>query len=327
MKRWSYVPPNETIWKGLRKHDVTSTESAALFGMSPYMTFFQLYYNKREKVITEIDMNERMLWGKFMENTIARGIAAINGVKVRRMTSYIRIVDARMGSSFDFEIIGLIEKWDGPDTPLRAMYREHGVGVFEIKAVDYLVFRDKWETKDDGTIEAPQHIEIQAQHQLHVSGRKWSAIGVLVSGHTPKILVRNRFADVGDALEFKVRQLWKRIAANDPPPPDYPEDADFVKKLYGYADPGKVYDASEDGKIADLADQYADALKREKLAKEDKTTAQAEIYRRIGEAERIIHPKFSLWSGSVGPSHIEAYDRDGYRGFKLIWKKEKKANG
>jgi putative phage-type endonuclease len=221
MKRWSYVPPNETIWKGLRKHDITSTESAALFGMSPYLSHYQLYHRKRTKDLAEIDMNDRMLWGKFMENTIARGIATMQGIKVRKMNQYIRIVDARMGSSFDFEIIGLVDRWEKPETPLREMYRTHGTGVFEIKMVDYLVFRDNWTVKDDGTIEAPQHIEVQVQHQLHVCGRKWSAIGLLVNGNTPKIVIRERFEDVGNAIEGNIRALWHQIAAGQEPEPAY----------------------------------------------------------------------------------------------------------
>lgn len=322
--RWSYVPPNDTVWKGLRKHDVTSTESAALFGLSPYLTKFQLYYRKRDKEITDIEMNDRMMWGKFMENTIARGIAAMNGVKVRRMTQYIRIVDSRMGSSFDFEIIGLIDKWDKPETPLREMYRKFGVGVFEIKAVDYLIFRDRWPLQEDGNQEAPEHIEIQVQHQLHVANRKWGAIGVLVSGHTPKILIRERFVDVGTAIESSIIQLWHSIAAKNPPPPEYPADTTFVKHLYGYAEPDKLYDASQDETLDILRMQYSDALIREKKAKEDKGVCQAQIYGIIGNAERVLHPKFSIWAGTVGPAHIEAHDRDGYRGFKLTIKKEKK---
>jgi hypothetical protein len=72
-----------------------------------------------------------------------------------------------------------------------------------------------------------------------------------------------------------------------------------------------------------LIGTYSGALIAEKKAKEDKAQAQAEIYRLIGDAERVIHPKYSVWAGVVGPAHIEAHDRDGYRGFKVTHKKEK----
>ena len=36
------VPSNQEHWLAMRKLDVTSTESACLFGESPYMTHFDL---------------------------------------------------------------------------------------------------------------------------------------------------------------------------------------------------------------------------------------------------------------------------------------------
>lgn len=322
MKRWAYTPPSDAIWKGLRKHDITSTESAALFGMSSRLTRLELYHRKREKQIVEIDDNDRMLWGRRLQDIIAIGIAEDNGVKVRRFNKYIRLVESRMGSSFDFEIIGLAEPWDGPDTVLRQMYREHGTGNFEVKCVDYLIFRDQWLTKDDGSIEAPPHIEIQVQHQLHVSGRLWSAIGVLVSGHTPKILARLRYVDVGQALENRVVELFEMVNAGTPPEPTFPQDAKVICRLYGYADPGKVYDGRTDVDLTALCESYTEAQKRYKHAEEDKDVAKAKILMKIGDAERAILDGYSVSAGLVGPTSYTV-NKDGYRNCRIYSKKQK----
>lgn len=323
MNRWTYTPPNDEIWKGLRKHDVTSTESAALFGLSPYLTEFELFHRKKSKTIVDIPENDRMLWGTRLQDVIARGIAEDNGVKVRRMNQYMRIVDARMGSSFDFEIIGMAEPWDGPDTELRQAYRENGVGNFEIKCVDYLIFRDQWIVNDDKSIEAPSHIEVQVQHQLHISGRAWSAIGVLVSGSRPKIIIRDRDSEIGYQIETRIRTLFAAIRSNTPPKPDFPDDAQFLCKLYGYAEPGKFFDGRGDEELALLAAQYTNALIREGEAEEDKKVARAKILQRIGDAEKAVFDGFKLSAGVVGPAEIPAYTRDGYRGFRLTVAKPK----
>lgn len=323
MKRWSYTPPSDTIWKGLRKHDITSTEAAALFGMSSRLTRLELYERKRTKAVIEIDDNDRMLWGRRLQDTIAIGIAEDQGVKVRRLNRYIRIVDARMASSFDFEIIGLVEPWEGPDTEMRRMYRERGPGIFEIKCVDFLQFRDNWTVNEDKSIEAPAHIEIQVQHQLHVANRSWAAIGVLVSGHTPLLIIRERDLEVGNAIEAGVRNLFAMIKAGTAPEPTYPQDAQIVCKMYGYADPGKVYDGRGDDQLIGLCRQYSDASTREKHAKEDKDIARAKIFQRIGDAEKALVPGFSLSAGLVGPSAFTV-NRDGYRSIRLTAKKEAK---
>jgi predicted phage-related endonuclease len=322
MKRWTYTPATQDIWKGLRKHDVTSTESAALFGLSPYLTEYELYHRKKSKAVIEIGSNDRMLWGTRLQDVVARGLAEDHGVKVRRLNQYMRIVDARMGSSFDFEIIGLVDDWSGPETELREAYRSNGVGNFEVKCVDYLVFRDQWIVNDDKSIEAPSHIETQIQHQLHVSGRDWSAIGVLVSGSQPKIIIRDRDEEIGQMIEGRVRNLFAAIRANRPPQPNFPDDADFVCKLYGYAEPGKVFDGRRDQELALLALQYSTAGARESQAKEDKDVAKAKILSRIGDAEKAIFDGFKLTAGIVGPAEI-SFTRNGYRNFRLTATKPK----
>ncbi len=322
MKRWTHTPATDAIWKGLRSCDITSTESSALFDMSPNLTRLELYHRKLRKEIVEIDDNDRMLWGRRLQDTIAIGIAEDQGVRVRRLNKYMRLVDSRMGASFDFEVIALIETLGRADTPMQQMYRQYGTGNFEIKCVDYLIFRDQWTKNDDGSIEAPPHIEIQVQHQLHVSGRPWSAIGVLVSGHTPVVLIRQRYEDVGAAIEEKTRELFRRIKAGREPEPSYPRDARFVSKLYGYADPGKLYDGKGDAELRELCSQYDEARVREKLAQEDKQVAHAKIFTKIGDAEKAIADGFTISAGLVGPADI-AFHRDGFRNFRLTKRKEK----
>lgn len=308
MERLIIKPENEAAWHALRAQDITSTESSALFDMSPYATAFELWHRKKEGNVVQIADNERMRWGRRLQDAIAYGIAEDQGWVCEPMSEYIRVVELRMGSSFDFRMIDSTNR----------------VGVFEIKNVDYMVFRDKWVIEDDGSITAPEHIEIQLQHQLHVSDYEWGAIGVLVAGNTPKVLIRERDREVGAAIEKRVRAFWKSIDDGESAPPTFPADAAFVAKLYGYAEPGKVLDATDDAEIAALCAAYQSAGQREKLAAEDKATAKAKLLMKIGDHERCMVNGFSITAGLVGPSEI-AYTREGYRNFRVTAKKEKAA--
>ena len=301
------TPPNETIWHELRAADVTSTESPALFEMSPYATRFELWHRKHSKQVVEIADNERMRWGRRLQDAIAAGIAEDQGWVAEPMKEYIRLIDARMGASFDWRMIDSTNR----------------IGLFEIKNVDYLVFRDQWQ-EVDGELEAPAHIEIQLQHQLHVSGYEWGAIGVLVAGNSPRVLIRERDVEVGAAIEKRVREFWQSVDAGQEPPPEYPDDAEFACKLYGYAEPGKVYDGRSDADLTALCAEYQRALAAQKTAEEDKKVAQAKILQRIGDAERALLEGYSISAALVGPAEIPAYTRKGYRGFRLTAKKSKK---
>lgn len=299
-------PENEAAWKALRAFDVTSTESAALLGLSPYCTEFELWHRKRDKVIVDFEASERMALGNVLQDPVARHIGDKFGWTIRRLSAYMRDEAVRMGASFDYEIVSHA---DGP-------------GIFEIKCVDYIVFRDQWlvdsETK---TIEAPEHIELQVQHQLEVADREWAVIGVLVGGNTIKTIHRRRDREVGQVLREKIAGFWKSVDAGTPPAPDFTRDAAAIAKVYGYAEPGKIFDARGDATIASLLARYNAAAKAEKNAKEDKASAKAELLTLIGDAEKVLADGYSVSAGLVGPAEIPAYTRDGYRNFRVTAKK------
>lgn len=295
-------PESEAAWKALRALDVTSTESPALLGLSPYATEFDLYHRKRDKVIVELPENERMALGSALQDPVARHIADKFGWKARRLSAYMRDEEIRMGASFDFEIVSHA---DGP-------------GILEIKCVDYIVFRDQWlydkETKE---VEAPEHIELQVQHQLEVSDREWAVIGVLVGGNRIVTVPRRRDREVGQVLRRKIVEFWKRVDAGTPPTPDFARDAAAIAKVYGYAEPGKIFDARGDAKIATLLSRYNTAAKAEKEAKEDKDAAKAELLTLIGDAEKVIADGFRVSCGLVAPAEVPAYTRAGFRGWRV----------
>lgn len=307
MKRLIINTQSESAWHALRAEDVTSTESSALFGMSPYCTAFELWHRKKEASVIQIADNERMAWGRRLQDAIAIGVAEDKGWVCEPMKEYIRIMDEHfhMGASFDFRMI------DGTNR----------LGILEIKNVDFLVFRDKWTVGDDGFIESPAHIEIQLQHQMHVADYEWGAIAVLVGGNKPYILVRERDRDVGLAIETRIRKFWKSIAENKEPPFELPADAEFIGKLYGYAEVGKVLDAQDDAEIADLVKEYQEAALTAKIADEDKKTAKALLLTKIGSHERVLGKNFTISAGMVGPAEV-AYTREGYRNFRITTKKE-----
>lgn len=271
------VPSNQEHWLEMRKSDVTSTESAALFGMSPYLTHFDLWHRKRTGIVPEFQTNSRMAWGNRLEAAIAYGIAEEQGWEVKPMKEYFRDPDARMGSSFDFVITSLGE-------PVH----------LEIKNVDYLAFRDGWIEHEDGSIEAPEHIEMQVQHQMAVSGFKRAFIGAFIAGNRGVVIERLRDEDVIAAIKAKVADFWRTVDEGQEPEPVMPGDAEVIIRLNQYAKPGKILSADGDETLRDLLLDYKAAAKAEANAKEDKDVAKAKIFTHIGDAEKVLTSEFSV---------------------------------
>ena len=118
-----------------------------------------------------------------------------------------------------------------------------------------MVYRTKWIDDGNGHIEAPPHIEMQLQHQLHVANVSWGCIAALVGGNTQKLIVRARNKEVGEMLETKVKEFWERVKSGTAPDIDYLRDSEYMmKNLYNDADAGLIMNADEDTDI--LIDDY-----------------------------------------------------------------------
>lgn len=310
------IPRDEAHWLDLRRADVTSTESACLFGMSPYLTRFELWHRKRSGESPAFTVNDRIRWGNRLESAIAQGIADDNGWEITPMKDYYRLPAERIGSSFDFLITSLPEP-----------------ALLEIKAVDYLAFRDGWQIEDEDEPAPPAHIEIQVQHQQLVSGIRRTYIGALVGGNRTVVIQRDADDDVQRAIRARVREFWNSVDNGEEPPAVMPEDAASVIRLNQHAEPGKLLDASDDDELTWLVAEYRQAKRDADSANEHADVMKAQILARIGDAEKVIVQGGSLSCGVVAdsaPTVItpdmvgkEYGGRKGYRRMQFFAKKSK----
>lgn len=272
---------NREQWLAERVNDVTSTEVSALYGLSPYLSEFELFHQKRDKTIVQIQENERMRWGTRLESAIAHGAAEDMGWNIAKLDVYMRDTEARIGSSFDFEILSSSD----------------GAGIMEIKNVDRLQYQKNWIDDGAGNIEAPEHIELQVQHQLEVSGRKWAAIVVLVGGNETKIVMRNRDAVIGADIRAKTTKFWDSINANRPPSPDYVQDAEFIIKQLRRDGSGDYIVA--DQHLEQLIKNYEFVSREYADLEKIKNQRRAEILELIGKAGKVVTSFGSLSCGNV----------------------------
>lgn len=303
-------------WLKERVKDVTSTEVSALYGLSPYKTDFELFHEKRDGLVVEIQDNDRMKWGRNLEPAIAQGVADDQGWKIAKLDVYMRDIDVRMGSSFDYQIVS---SSDGP-------------GILEIKNVDWLQFQQKWIDHGNENYEAPEHIELQVQHQLEISGFEWAAIAVLVGGNEAKVLHRNRDRGIGADIRAKVTEFWERVKANRPPNPDYSKDAEFIiKSLATQVNAGEILEA--DVELETMIQEYLIHNRIKSDADAKRKEVQAKILKRIDTAAKVITSFGSLACGEVKGKAGTLVTPDlmgqiigaskGYRNFKFFPKGDK----
>ena len=261
---------NKQDWLENRLLDVTSTEVSALFDVNPYQTEFELYNQKKDKVVVNLEDSERMAWGRRLEDSIAQGCAESQGWQVQPFDVYISDTDTRMGSSFDYKITS-----------------SDKLGIMEVKNVDAMAYRKNWIDDGNGNIEAPPHIEMQLQHQLHVANISWGCIVALVGGNTQKLIIRQRNKKMGEILETKVKEFWEKVKSGTPPEIDYERDANYIiKNLCNHADPSLFLEADED--MDQLVDDY-NAINKEYVSLgKTKDAIKAQILEKSIGASKII---------------------------------------
>lgn len=328
-------PASELEWLKIRHGMVSSTESAALFGLSPYSTAFELAVSKKEP-LQEFEPNPRMTWGLRLERAVAKGLAEDYGITVRKINGYAIHEQCKAGASFDFEICGLTDMalqggvsqgearlggaWQGVDSVLRDMYSDLGTGILEIKCVDRLIFNREWK-EEDGQLTAPAHIEIQLQSQLECINRKWGVMGVLIGGNDTQLVIRERDHEVGKAIVSKVNDFWKLLDSGGMPPVKLPEDVEIIRRLYMGSTPGKLLDAREDEEMKALCAKYREQADLQKMYEELRKSTGAKILMRIGDAEKVMVDGYSISAGTVGEVTIESYVRKPYRNMTIREKK------
>lgn len=276
-----HVAPPEDVWHRLRAGNISSTESAALFGLSPYLTEFELYQYKKNGVEHQFEENFRIRCGKLIEPAIAQ--LALDELKCngREFKDYIVREYVCMGSSFDWEITsGPFEGW-----------------LLECKNVDYLEYKAKWE--DD---EAPIHIEIQVQHQMHVAERPGVVIACLVGGNDLKLIYRARDEEFGQSIEDRVADFWSR---DEEPEPDFERDAEIIKQIYNFTDKDEVYDAMDNEEMKLMLTEYNKAGKEIKRLEGLRSSIKAEIFRTAGTASKVLCDNFSVDCGMTKESPAE----------------------
>lgn len=293
--KW-FWPRKESTWHKLRAGDITATSAAALFGVSPYMTPFDLFHRLAGTIEVVISETERMTWGKRLQNAIAYGVCEDNGWEIVDDHPYLyakSTVYPGTGASPDY----IIRDPRDPDK---------GFGGLEIKNVDLFVAKDDWDEE-----EAPPHIEFQAHHQMMVCGFRWNVIAGLIGGNSVRQYIRDYDEEVAAELAKRCAEMHEMVRTGTPPPPDYLKDYDTIRALYRHATPAKSFDIDLPDPDSELdadhltklieAKHSADIAK--KLAEEDAKRATAELLDYIKDTETVFG---GGWKVSATTTHRAA---------------------
>ncbi len=214
----------EKDWLNARKQDITSTEVAAMLGMSQYKTRLKLWMIKAGKIEDDFVENRFTKWGKRLQISIGQGICEDEGFECYDLTNYYIRDDAnRLGCSLDFRIV-----------------RPDGVpGLLETKSTGFFDESNGW-YKD----RAPLDYECQLQGQVNLAIRdgqdiKFGVLGALDGRKSTRLYTRLPDPAFWDLVKEEADKFWHSIKIDEPPAPDYAADADLIRRMQGAVNVGQ----------------------------------------------------------------------------------------
>lgn len=205
-------------WLRARQGGIGGSESAALFGISPWISRFGLWAEKTGLVDPVELTGEWLKWGQLLEEPIATNYQEVTGRSLWKPPSpYAVAVHPRLPFMF-----ATLDRWviAAPDRP------DDGRGDLQIKNAS-------WFKGDDWRDGVPDFIQAQVQHELAVTGLGWGSVAVLIGG--------NRFAhfdiERNDAyiaeLEAQCEHFWDMVQRKERPPTDGSEmTTQALKRLH-----------------------------------------------------------------------------------------------
>jgi predicted phage-related endonuclease len=254
-----------------RARVVGASEVAALFGVSPWLTHFELWHRKNGTIATpefnarNVDgspVNSRIHWGVKLENLI------------------IQEACERWGYE-PVETPGRVDNGAGlgghPDRVVWCPERKAKV-VLEAKSVDWLQ-RKKWGD------EPPTQYLLQPNTYAGLLGaERFDVVTMVLGGNTDIERSQNAFRPrLYAETERMVVEFWASVRAGKPPKPDYSRDGATIQEVIGEPTEALI-DLTRNNRAGLLAADFLDAKARMKAAETEMEAAKAEMLELIGDA-------------------------------------------
>lgn len=189
-----------TQWLEERRKGVGGSDIAAIMGLSPFKTAYQVYQEKRKEV-ADWKGNNATEWGKRMEPAIRQWYSDQTGRAVRLPEKIM------YHTKHPFMLASL----DGFTDDRR---------VVEIKTT-----RSGKGWGEPGTGEIPDYYAVQVHHYMIVTGFEVADIPVSIAGGSPELYTVEADGEIAEMIIKACADFWRRVQDGNPPDPVTYSDA------------------------------------------------------------------------------------------------------
>ena len=265
-----------------RRTYIGGSDTAAILGVSPWKSAFQLY---QEKI------------GEFQEEVTPAKQKIFNRGKRWEPIVIEMLVDELEDRGHDVKIVTRNQRYIDPDfqflaaeIDLELILDGHHING-EMKTVHPFSAKDWGEQETD---EIPIYYTAQVAHGQMVTGRDKTIVAALIGADDLRVHVVNRDEELINIIRGKEIEFWERIQRRESPEPVDPED---IKRLY-QIDSGAVIEADEE--LLELCIQASRKKFELKAAETSYDVITTMIKARMKDAAILLHNghKIATWKSN-----------------------------
>lgn len=300
-------------WLAYRRRGIGGSDAAAIFGISPFRTARDLYYDKLDIVSVEDDEGNwvAMEMGNLLEPLVAKIFARKTGYKVYQVKKMFQHPkNPFMLADVDY----FVKLPDG------------GTAILEIKTTNYNA-RDHWWMGGEKIV--PVYYESQGRHYMAVMDMDRVFFCCLYGNNEEEVIIREirRDASYEEELIFLEREFWENHVLAKMPPP-YLEEGDLIidsaRRHFGPANPDAPaveLNASMEAKVLRYL-QLQDEKKREEahskqIEKEMKRLKGMLVAEMGASCTAVCRSGGQNYTITYNPVYKPTIDKDGLLRLKL----------
>lgn len=272
-----------------RSKFIGGSDTAAILGVSPWKSAFQLYQEKIGEFREEVTPDKQKIFnrGKRWEPIVIE-----------------MLVDELQDRGHDVHILNRNERYIDPEHSFMAaeidlellLDGEHVNG--EMKTVHPFAAKD-W--GEEGTDEIPLYYTSQVAHGQMVTGRNKAIVAALIGADDLRVHQVDRDDELIQLIRGKELEFWQRIVNREAPEPTSMED---IKRLY-QIDSGEVMEADEE--LIKLCTDLSGSKSFAKKLENEIEILSTRIKAHMGESAILLHngQKLATWKSNKPSTKID----------------------
>lgn len=244
-------------WLAARRNGIGASDASAVLGLNKWSSPIRVWAEKTG-IITEDSAGEAAQWGQRLEPVIAQCFAEKTGLPIQKVGLLRSVERPWQLATPDFAVVGVRE-------------------LVEIKSTGAHMAHE-WA---DG--QTPDHAELQAQHQLAVTGYDGVHVAALIGGQKLEIRYITRDELLIAHLNHLEERFWVDHVLANSPPPATADDSPTLALLYPHVEEGKTVELPSEA--AQWITEYHAGHAAEKEAQARKAAAANRLRQALGTAE------------------------------------------